>query len=294
MRRFFPFAALLGVAFVLGCQDVGTGVVASDGPGPQFAKPNCDVDDSHPSCKDEEPPTGDGPYIAVCCSQKEFGRNPAKQIAGLLGGTYRTLKAKQFNEMLIADLAEIDVLIFYWKTSDNVNADWATRLEPMMRGGGGIIYEDPTNLGDLAAGVSILGVQGHATERNPITVTIEHASGLTGLTTAPNAFTGDVGTDADLTFINNHIIFGTSAGLTSFLTLTDNTDTWPNGNDAVVGLAGQFGSGRIVLTGLDNDYHGGGNDGDQQQNHYDLLFNEICWVMGDVLSGLEPLCQNEN
>ena len=39
---------------------------------------------------------------------------------------------------------------------------------------------------------------------------------------------------------------------------------------------------------------GGGNDGDQQQNHYDLLFNEICWVMGDVLSGLEPLCQNEN
>ena len=38
MRRFFPFAALLGVAFVLGCQDVGTGVVASDGAGPQFAK----------------------------------------------------------------------------------------------------------------------------------------------------------------------------------------------------------------------------------------------------------------
>ncbi len=24
MRRFLPFAALLGVAFVLGCQDVGT------------------------------------------------------------------------------------------------------------------------------------------------------------------------------------------------------------------------------------------------------------------------------
>ena len=36
MRRFLPFAALLGMAFVLGCQDVGTGVVASDGSGPQF------------------------------------------------------------------------------------------------------------------------------------------------------------------------------------------------------------------------------------------------------------------
>ncbi len=30
--------ALLSAVFVLGCQDVGTGVVASDGPGPQFVK----------------------------------------------------------------------------------------------------------------------------------------------------------------------------------------------------------------------------------------------------------------
>ena len=35
MRRFLPFAALLGVALVLGCQDVGTG---PDGLVPQFAK----------------------------------------------------------------------------------------------------------------------------------------------------------------------------------------------------------------------------------------------------------------
>ena len=32
MRRFFAFAALLGVALVLGCQDVGTGPAGSDGP----------------------------------------------------------------------------------------------------------------------------------------------------------------------------------------------------------------------------------------------------------------------
>ena len=35
MCRFLPFAALLGVALVLGCQDVGTG---PDGLVPQFAK----------------------------------------------------------------------------------------------------------------------------------------------------------------------------------------------------------------------------------------------------------------
>ena len=38
MRRFLPFAALLGVAFVLGCQDLGTGVEGAEGLGPQFAK----------------------------------------------------------------------------------------------------------------------------------------------------------------------------------------------------------------------------------------------------------------
>ena len=122
-------------------------------------------------------------------------------------------------------------------------------------------------------GVSILGVQGHATERNPITITIASVDGLT--------------TAAELTFVNSHIIFGNSAGLTSFLTLTNNTDTWPNGKDAVVGLYGEFNpsedetTGRIVLTGLDNDYHGGGTAGsDEQQNHINLLRNEIAWVSG--------------
>ena len=38
MRRFLPLAALLGVAFVLGCQDQGSGVVGPDGLSPQFAK----------------------------------------------------------------------------------------------------------------------------------------------------------------------------------------------------------------------------------------------------------------
>ena len=49
MRRFLPFAALFGVAFVLGCQDVGTGVVESDGAGPQFGV-NCDDKPNHPKC----------------------------------------------------------------------------------------------------------------------------------------------------------------------------------------------------------------------------------------------------
>jgi hypothetical protein len=298
--------ALLSTVFLLGCQEQGSGPVGPEGP--QFNKPfKLDTDecaalgkvlDAAGHCHDDEDPTtGDHPWIAVCCSQKkELGGNSAKQIAEVLGGSYSTLKAKRFNEMSPEELAgTYDVLIFYWKNSENVNADWTTRLIPYMDAGGGIIYEDPTNLADLAAGVSILGVQAHAPEPNPISITIEHASGLTGLTTAPNAFTGDVGTDADATFINNHIIFGNSAELTPFLTLTSNTDAWPNGAGEVVGLAGEFNpsgdgpSGRIVLTGLDNAFHGVSGGSTERDNHYKLLFNEICWVINDGwLSGCQP------
>ena len=46
MRRFLPFAALIGVALVLACQDVGTG---PDGLVPQFNKP---LDISEEDCDD--------------------------------------------------------------------------------------------------------------------------------------------------------------------------------------------------------------------------------------------------
>ena len=134
-------------------------------------------------CHDDEDPTaGAYPRIAVCCSQKRFSGNPAQQIAEGLGGSYSTLKAKQFNEMTPAELAETyDVLIFFWKTSDNVNADWARLLEYMDLGGG-IIFEDPNNVGDLAPDVSILGGSGHSPGPDHITVTI---ASIDGLTTAP-------------------------------------------------------------------------------------------------------------
>ena len=66
MRRFLPFAALLGVAFVLGCQDVGTGVVASDGLVPQFDKKgtgDCATKPHNLHCHgDVEEPTEDPIY----------------------------------------------------------------------------------------------------------------------------------------------------------------------------------------------------------------------------------------
>ena len=54
MRSFFPFAALLGVALVLACQDVGTG---PDGLVPQFDKK--DLDRVGAVCPDGD---DDGPF----------------------------------------------------------------------------------------------------------------------------------------------------------------------------------------------------------------------------------------
>ena len=43
--------ALLSAAFLLGCQDLGSGAVGPDGLEPQFAKPSCP---GHPSCKPDD------------------------------------------------------------------------------------------------------------------------------------------------------------------------------------------------------------------------------------------------
>ena len=275
--------ALLSTVFLLGCQEQGSGPLGPDGLVPQFDRKDftdgrCEggVNPVGGHCHgSEEPTTGPQPRIAVCCSQKELGRNPAKQIAEVLEGSYSTLKAKRFNEMSPAKLAgTYDVLIFYWKTSENVNADWTTRLLPYMAGGGGIIFEDPNNLTDLAAGVSTKEVQKHTPETSPITITIESVDGLT-TGTVPNLFS-----PPQQPFINNHIIFNVGNTLKRFLTLTNDTDAWPNGAGEAVGLYGEFTPGRIVLTGLDNDYHGRDGGSVAQQNHYNLLFNEIVWVLG--------------
>ena len=66
--------ALLSTVVLLGCQDLGTGVVASDGPGPQFGKvKNCDpkIGPVHPSCEPDDEPTDDATYTATITGDVE-------------------------------------------------------------------------------------------------------------------------------------------------------------------------------------------------------------------------------
>ena len=96
MRRFLPFAALIGVALVLGCQDVGTG---PDGLVPQFDKPYNDDPcpagrDNKGHCHDDEepPPPDDGDDCGKHCVFVNVG----------LGGWMQTDPLNQINQMELA------------------------------------------------------------------------------------------------------------------------------------------------------------------------------------------------
>ena len=95
MRSFLPFAALLGVVLVLGCQDVGTG---PDGLVPQFDKPsddnpNCKVPDAKGHCHSDEVVVEDATFEGtftvdvIGVAGPLSGRHSGKQNIGGGGAT---------------------------------------------------------------------------------------------------------------------------------------------------------------------------------------------------------------
>ena len=118
-----------------------------------------------------------------------------------------------------------------------------------MQLGGDVLFEDPSNIGDVSAIVSTGGGSG---------------SGSITITTAEPILTDGV----DGLFSNNHITFTSwDSALTPFMTNSGGT----------VGLFGEFGSGRIVLTGPDHDYHAS-----RPNDQYEALLNEYRWVSDDA------------
>ena len=191
--------------------------------------------------------------IRVAAIGCDCAHRAAKQAidSGDIAGTFTHLDAWGFNALSVDDLrANFDVLIFTWVSSPSINADWNTRLLPYMALGGGIIFEDPGNIFDLAPGVTASWYGSYASSTVSATI-----PGLTdGITS---------------NFVNNHVRFTAwDPALMPFLTLKGHT----------TGLAGTFGAGRIVLTGPDQHYHGLRGGADPEGNQYNLMVNEILWV----------------
>jgi len=211
---------------------------------------------------------------------------PASEY-NLNNGYYVKIESNEFDKILqtlteeepaVALCNAYDVLVFNWNSPTIKNLNWQ-RLLDYMACGGGIIFEDQRNVLRLADGVSIIEATRSSPDDEPITV---------NLVTVPVLTTGFVLTTLDLR--NKHIIFdegNSDVKLHPFLTLAA---PHPNAGK-VVGLYGQFGDGRIVLTGPDNNFHGRNPSTHQVpeimqaiENSYDLLHDEIDWLL-DVSCG---------
>jgi hypothetical protein len=179
------------------------------------------------------------------------------------GVTINCSTASTFNAQTPGQLrAQFDVLLFTWVSQSQINADWTMRLLPYLQLGGGIIFEDPGNIADLAAVLTVNSINVGGEGANIATVSA--VPGLTdGISTA---------------FVNNHFtLTPVVGGLSPFLT---------QGDLDVVGLYGEFpatGGGRIVITGPDQHFHGFRGAGGAAGNQYNLLINEIRWVTREAL-----------
>jgi hypothetical protein len=244
-RPAFSFALAFLTAAAVGCNEGPTDVPRDESDGQQHSQLGPSFSTSTASTYD---------IVGVGAN---FGNTAASQIcsSGDVDCTYTQISEAAFNAMSVADLrAAYDVLIFTWVSDPALNADWTTRLLPYMDLGGGIVFEDPGNLGDLAPGVVALNF-----EAGPPIVVSAVVPGLTdGIRNS---------------FANTHIRFAAwDPALSQFLTHA------PSGS--IVGLWGRFGSGCIVLTGPDQHFHGFRGAPDPAGNQYDLLLNEVEFVLG--------------
>lgn len=224
------------------------------------------LDDNQPRVAFNEVTSTKSPFaakhlVSIAGVGANYGFVAAAQLcsSGDYPCTFTPVDAAAFNALTPAQLrAAYDVLIFSWVSSSTINADWTTRLVPYMNLGGGILFEDPGNVSDLAPGV--------ITTFSPCSYSGDH----TVIATVPGLTDGIV----DGAFANNHFCFKSwDAALSPFLAQTF--------VPSITGLWGAFGAGCIVLTGPDQHYHGysGSSWGSYYlDNQYNLLKNEVDFV----------------
>lgn len=200
-------------------------------------------------------------------SQSRATSNLSHYVANHADTTRTTMDNATFNAMSVADLAAAyDVIVAPWYVNNTANLDWATRLLPYMQAGGGILWEDPNNLGDLTgSGITFGSTAGYIN------------SGLTLV--APF--------DENSAESWYHVHYGITA-------ITSDWDIFStDANGSIHGVYGEFGSngGRMVLGVSDNLYHPDMTTA-AAAGPYNLLINELAWIGTGDVSGdpTDPPC----
>jgi hypothetical protein len=285
------------------------------------ANKGIDCDDSNPSAPDpgdplacDPPPTPgstpdpttltpcDDTGKVLCLASVDKWDRPAARsyVEDTFGssGSYTKIPPKVFGDILAALPEDVEdpafcklynaynVLIFQWKSPDIKNLTWQS-LVNYMACGGGVVFEDPSNVDALWPDVKTTNIHIRSNTTPPITIAFdlkcrESVSKLCDpLPLLPPLSEPTYEFDVE----NNHMEFdntqpSTEPTLAPFLRLS--------GGEQIIGLYGEHSNGiggRIVITGPDNSFHG--NDSlweydplkEAHYNQYHLLSREIDWLL---------------
>jgi len=194
----------------------------------------------------------------------------ANQVSGLTGTVDRAewLVYRAWNSEYIIN--NYDVIVLSHTINESLFAiDWRTRLKPFLHSGKAIIWEAPMNLStDIRAdfGIDVRGA-----------FYVPGGIPTTGLNVLPGA---------DAVLINS--LAGNFSGVDGMFLAWDNSLLTPfintfyagTGETFIYALYGEFGGGRIVITGTTDDDAGLSTGTAAQQNHYQHLVNKLVWVGG--------------
>jgi len=194
----------------------------------------------------------------------------ANQVAGLSGTVDRAewLVYRTWTSEYIIN--NYDVIVLSHIINESLfSIDWRTRLKPFLHSGKAIIWEAPMNLStDIRAdyGIDVRGA-----------FYVPGGIPTTGLTVLPNADTVLINNlSGDYNMVDGMFLAYDNSLLTPFV----RTFYAGTGETFTYGIYGEFGGGRIVITGTADDDGGLSTGTASQQNHYQQLVNKLLWIGG--------------
>lgn len=188
-------------------------------------------------------------------------------------GTITRPSWSDYRLLTTADIiANYDVFVIPWNTDPlQYDFDWDTRLAPILASGMGVIWEAPMTTG--YAGSPLFTMLGNRYLCNDGSVcwipdTPLNVLSVPGIT---DGITGDFGSSTGY-------FTSWDSALTPFINV-DATDL----GTVVMGLYGQYGAGRIIITHNEQDTIGASTGTAAQVNAYNLMINKLEWVAASTV-----------
>ena len=295
--------ALTIVLFTMGALILPVNTALAHCKGPHAGgEPDCETH-SHGG-KDKDPPptisvcdrSGSGLNKGFCIASvgKWHGRAASEYVDDADKATYTEIKSNAFGKILAGSgaatelCADYDVLIFEWDSPDIKNLDWDTLLD-YMACGGGIIWEDTTNILKLHDDLTVVIINHDSSAPSPIEVAFDGDCYTDTVTETPS-LCAPSSLASPFILVNSHIEF---TGLGFEALALEEYLLQQDSESEVLGVYGVFPNGDggcIVMTGPDNNFHGDANfespsNLDLQEanrNMHALLVHELDWLLSDV------------